>query len=159
MLSAPVGAGVQTDLADDPDPGTTGPEIPPGQFYVSTAQLAHRFGVGAKWVNEHKLQLGATPISNSANSKLRYYLPTADAYMRGRTLTPVGKRRRPRVDLEGEPAAAVPDLVHRGALVAPQPIPRRRRGAPERVRGDPLGERLASRTFERGACCLGHRGE
>jgi hypothetical protein len=63
---------------------------------VSAAQLAHRFGVGVKWVNEHKLQLGATPISNSANSKLRYYLPTADAHMHGRTLTPIEKRRRPR---------------------------------------------------------------
>jgi hypothetical protein len=71
-------------------------EIPPGQLYVSAAQLAHRFGVGVKWVNEHKLQLGATPISNSANSKLRYYLPTADAYMHGRTLAPVEKRRRSR---------------------------------------------------------------
>jgi hypothetical protein len=95
-LSAPVGAGGQSDLADHPEPDTTHREIPPGQFYVSAAQLAHRFGVGVKWVNEHKLQLGATPISNSANSKLRYYLPTADAYMHGRTLTPIEKRRRPR---------------------------------------------------------------
>lgn len=96
-LSAPVGAGARADLADDPEPDTTRLEIPPGQFYVSAAQLAHRFGVGVKWVNEHKVQLGATPISNSANSKLRYYLPTADAYMHGRTLAPVEKRRRPRV--------------------------------------------------------------
>ncbi|HEX4008631.1 MAG TPA: hypothetical protein VHX62_01405 [Solirubrobacteraceae bacterium] len=63
---------------------------------MSAAQLAHRFGVGVRWVNEHKLQLGSTPISNSANSKLRYYLPTADAYMQGRTLKPVEKRYRPR---------------------------------------------------------------
>jgi hypothetical protein len=96
VLSAPVGAGAQTDLPDHPAPDTTHLEIPPGQVYVSAVQLAHRFGVGVKWVNEHKLQLGATPISNSANSKLRYYLPTADAYMHGRTLTPVEKRRRAR---------------------------------------------------------------
>jgi hypothetical protein len=96
VLSAPVGVGARTDLPDHPQPDTTHLEIPPGQFYVSAAQLAHRFGVGVKWVNEHKLQLGATPISNSANSKLRYYLPTADAYMHGRTLTPIEKRRRPR---------------------------------------------------------------
>ena len=84
-----------TDCDSDPD-GTQSLEIPPGQFYVSAAQLAHRFGVGVKWINENKLHLGATPISNSANSKLRYYLPTADAYMHGRTLTPDEKRRRPR---------------------------------------------------------------
>jgi hypothetical protein len=96
VLSAPVGVGARTDLPDHPQPDTTHLEIPPGQFYVSAAQLAHRFGVGVKWVNEHKLQLGATPISNSANSKLRYYLPTADAYMHGRTLAPVEKRRRSR---------------------------------------------------------------
>jgi hypothetical protein len=79
-----------------PGADTSHLEIPPGQFYVSAAQLAHRFGVGVKCVNEHKLQVGATPISNSANSKPRYYLPTEDAYMHGRTLTPVEKRRRPR---------------------------------------------------------------
>jgi hypothetical protein len=96
LLSAPVGAGGRTDLADDPEPDITHLGIPPGQFYVSAAQLAHRFGVGVKWVNEHKLQLGATPISNSANSKLRYYLPTADAYMHGRMLKPVVRPRRRR---------------------------------------------------------------
>ena len=83
----------------DPDSDLAGAqslEILPGQFYVSAVQLARRFGVGVKWINEHKVHLGATPISDSANSKLRYYLPTADAYMHGRTLTPVEKRRRPR---------------------------------------------------------------
>ena len=94
-LPRPVRATRPTEPDSDPD-GTQSLEIPPGQFYVSAAQLAHRFGVGVKWINEHKLHLGATPISNSANSKLRYYLPTADAYMHGRTLTPVEKRRRPR---------------------------------------------------------------
>lgn len=93
VRSMPVGAGARTDPAEL---DTTDLEIPPGQIYVSAAQLAHRFGVGVKWVNAHKRQLGATPISNAANSKLRYYLPTADAYMHARTLTPTEKRRRPR---------------------------------------------------------------
>ncbi len=87
----PAGA-ARTDLADPERDRQL--EIPPGQLYVSAAQLAHRFGVGVKWVNAHKLKLGATPISNSTNSKLRYHLPTADAYMHGRTLKPVEKRRR-----------------------------------------------------------------
>ena len=95
QLPRPDPATHPTELDSAPD-GTQRLEIPPGQFYVSAAQLAHRFGVGVKWINEHKLHLGATPISNSANSKLRYYLPAADAYMHGRTLTPVEKRRRPR---------------------------------------------------------------
>jgi hypothetical protein len=93
IRSVSVGAGPRTDLAAL---DATELEISPGQIYVSAAQLAHRFGVGVKWVNAHKLRLGATPISDSANSKLRYHLPTADAYMHGRTLTPVEKRRRPR---------------------------------------------------------------
>ena len=63
---------------------------------MSAAELAHRYGVGVKWINEHKLQLGATPLSDAANSRLRYHLPTADAYMLGRMLKPVVKRRRPR---------------------------------------------------------------
>jgi len=94
VRSVPVGvAGARTDPVELE---TTDLGIPPGQIYVSAAQLAHRFGVGVRWVSAHKLQLGATAISDSANSKLRYYLPTADAYMRGRTLTPSEKRRRPR---------------------------------------------------------------
>lgn len=69
-------------------------DVPPGQVYVSAVQLAHRFGVGVKWINARKALLGATPISNSTNSKLRYYLPTADAYMQSRMSKPVEKRRR-----------------------------------------------------------------
>jgi hypothetical protein len=72
-------------------------EIPPGRLYASAVQLAHRYGVSVKWIKERKVHLGATRLSDSANSRLRYHLPTADAYMHSRTLTPVVKRRRPRV--------------------------------------------------------------
>jgi hypothetical protein len=61
--------------------------------------LAHRFNVGVTWVKRRRQQLGATPISDSANSKLRYHVPTADAYMRGRMLEPAevkARRARPK---------------------------------------------------------------
>ena len=77
-------------------------EIQPGQIYAKGEQLAHRFGVTAKWIRAHKEHLGATPISDSANSKLRYHVPTADAYMEARRLQPTVKttrspRRKPKV--------------------------------------------------------------
>lgn len=62
--------------------------IPAGQIYATAEQLAHRFNVGVNWVKRRKSRLGATPISDSANSKLRYHVPTADAYMRSRMLEP-----------------------------------------------------------------------
>jgi hypothetical protein len=80
-----VGAG----RTDPTKPDTTDPAIPPGQIYVSAAQLDDRFGVAVKWVHARKLQLGATLISNSANSKLRDYLPAADAYVHGWVFRPV----------------------------------------------------------------------
>lgn len=96
------------DAASDAD-GTSSLEIPPGRLYASAAQLAHRYGVGLKWVNEHKLHLGATPISDSANSRLRYHVPTADAYMNARTLKPVVKQRRPRA--KRRPSASGQGLI------------------------------------------------
>lgn len=78
--------------------------IPPGQLYVNAAQLAHRYGVGLKWINVHKQHLGATPISDAANSKLRYHLPTADLYMEARRLEPTIKRRRSRRRKRGSEA-------------------------------------------------------
>ena len=83
-----------TDPYPDSDPPSL--EIEAGQLYVSAEQLARRFGVGVKWVNTRKAHLGAIRLSDSANSKLRYHLPTADAYMHSRMLKPVVKPRRPR---------------------------------------------------------------
>lgn len=77
----------------DPD-SSHSPKPLPEPLYMSAAELAHRYGVGVKWVNERKLHLGATPLSDSANSRLRYHVPTADAYMRGRMVKPVVKQRR-----------------------------------------------------------------
>lgn len=68
--------------------------LAPGQLYARAEQLAHRFGVSVKWIRAHKQHLGATPISDSSNSKLRYHVPTADAYMEARRLEPTAKKRR-----------------------------------------------------------------
>ena len=68
--------------------------IPPGQIYATVEQVAHRFNVSVNWVKRRKALLGATPISDSANSKLRYHVPTADAFMRGRALEPAEPTRR-----------------------------------------------------------------
>jgi hypothetical protein len=65
---------------------------------VSAAQLARRYRVGVKWINEHKLHLGATAFSDSAHCRLRYHVPTADAYMLGRMLKSVVKHRRRRAE-------------------------------------------------------------
>jgi hypothetical protein len=88
---------------DPTKPRTTDPAIPPGQSYVSPAQLDDRFGVAVKWVHARKLQLGATLISNSAKSKLRYYLPTADTYVHGWVCPRCGRGRRRRVISAGRP--------------------------------------------------------
>lgn len=69
-------------------------EIQPGQIYARAEQLAHRFGVTVKLIRARKGHLGATPISDSANSKLRYHVPTADAYMDARKPEPTMKTRR-----------------------------------------------------------------
>jgi len=64
------------------------PPIPEGAKYATSEQLAARYQVSTRWVESRAANLGATPISDSVNSKLRYHLATADAYMDAR-------RRRP----------------------------------------------------------------
>jgi hypothetical protein len=68
--------------------------IPEGAQYATARQLAHRYQVSVKWVGARGEQLGATPISDSANSELRYHLATADAYMQSRQRR--GHARAPR---------------------------------------------------------------
>jgi hypothetical protein len=58
--------------------------IQPGQMWATTEQLARRYGVTKKWVAARPRELGAAPISDSSNSKLRYHLLTADRYMESR---------------------------------------------------------------------------
>ncbi len=70
------------------------PPIPDGAEYATSEQLAARFQVSVQWVESRGANLGATPISDSANSKLRYHLATADAYMDAR-------RRRPPARVRG----------------------------------------------------------
>jgi hypothetical protein len=77
--------------------------IPDGAKHATCEQLAARYQLSVRWVESRAAALGATPISDSSNSKLRYYLATADAYMdsrRRRPPTPVrgtgGRRLRPR---------------------------------------------------------------
>lgn len=74
--------------------------IPQGAEYATIAQLAQRFQVSEKWINKHAAQLGATPISDARNSKRRFHLATADAFMAGRRepdqASPARRRTRKR---------------------------------------------------------------
>ena len=60
------------------------PSIPDGAKYATSEQLAARYQLSVQWVESRAAKLGATPISDSTNSKLRYHLATADAYMDSR---------------------------------------------------------------------------
>jgi hypothetical protein len=70
------------------------PPIPEGAKYATCEQLSVRYQVSVQWVESRAADLGATPISDSANSKLRYHLVTADAYMdASRRRPPIRVRR------------------------------------------------------------------
>jgi hypothetical protein len=60
------------------------PRVPDGAKYATADQLAARYQLSVRWVESRAANLGATPISDSTNSKLRYHLATADAYMDAR---------------------------------------------------------------------------
>src|SRR5947208_3396757 len=55
--------------------------VPAGARYVKAEQLMERYQVSMKFIRRHALELGATRLSGAANSKLRYHLPTADAFI------------------------------------------------------------------------------
>ena len=69
------------------------PAIPEGAKYATCEQLAARYQVSVQWVESRAANLGATPISDSTNSKLRYHLVTADAYMDARRRRPPSRAR------------------------------------------------------------------
>lgn len=71
--------------------------VPDGALYATARQLSRRYQVSVKWISARSALLGATPISESPNSELRYHLQTADAYMEARRSgTPVPQARRRR---------------------------------------------------------------
>lgn len=55
--------------------------IPDGATYAKAEQLMARYQVSAKFVRKYAVELGATRLSAARNSKLRYHLPTADAFI------------------------------------------------------------------------------
>ncbi len=57
------------------------PQVPTSARYVKAVQLMDRYQVSMKFIRSHATQLGATRLSDAANSKLRYHLPTADAFI------------------------------------------------------------------------------
>jgi hypothetical protein len=67
-------------------------ELPPFATHATAEQLAARYQLSVEWVQARSSELGATPISDAANSKLRYHLPTADAYMEKRRRGPKPRR-------------------------------------------------------------------
>ena len=78
------------------------PTLPDGARFATCEQLAARYQLSVQWVESRAAQLGATPISDSTNSKLRYHVATADAYMDARRRRPTarvrgggGRRRKP----------------------------------------------------------------
>jgi hypothetical protein len=71
-------AGRERKVHDDP------PGVPDGAKYATSEQLAARYQLSVQWVESRAAKLGATAISDSTNSKLRYHLATADAYMDSR---------------------------------------------------------------------------
>ena len=70
--------------------------IQQGQLFASTEQLARRFGVEPRWIRARADKLGGVRISDASNSKLRYDLRIADAYMDSQRLQPkeAGLRRK-----------------------------------------------------------------
>lgn len=79
--------------------------IQPGQMWATTEQLARRYGVTKKWVAARPRELGAAPISDSSNSKLRYRLLTADRYMESRMRNEAGEARSARRARVGKSSA------------------------------------------------------
>jgi hypothetical protein len=55
--------------------------VPDGAVYVRAEQLMERYQVSMKFIRRHAVELGATRLSDAANSKLRYHLPTADGFI------------------------------------------------------------------------------
>ena len=84
----PAPRGYEVQPTRDQGDSSDEPRIPDGAKYATSEQLAARYQVSTQWVESRATNLGATPISDSPNSKLRYHLTTADAYMDAR-------RRRP----------------------------------------------------------------
>jgi hypothetical protein len=68
--------------------------IPEGALYATARQLSRRYQVSVKWIAARSTLLGATPISDAPNSELRFYLPTADAYMKDRQRAEPSRRTR-----------------------------------------------------------------
>jgi hypothetical protein len=71
------------------------PRVPDGATYATASQLAARFQLSMQWVHSHAADIGATPISDSPNSKVRYHIATADAYMARRRIMPKTTKRAP----------------------------------------------------------------
>lgn len=70
--------------------------ISEGQLFVTTEQLARRFGVEPRWIRARAANLGGVRLSDASNSKLRYDIRIADAYMDSQRLQPkrTGQRRK-----------------------------------------------------------------
>jgi hypothetical protein len=76
-------------------PGIAAP-VPDGARYVKAEQLMERYQVSMKFIRSHAAELGPTRLSDAANSKLRYHLPTGDAFIASHRKHPTraGTRRR-----------------------------------------------------------------
>lgn len=78
----------------------------PGQEWASAEQLARRFDMSLKWIHKHRAHLGGRRISpDAANSKWKFHVPTADAWMSAGMVEPKRPAQR-RARAVAEPTAA-----------------------------------------------------
>lgn len=59
-----------------------------GQLFATTEQLARRYGVEPRWIRARAAKLGGVRLSDASNSKLRYDVRIADAYLESQRLPP-----------------------------------------------------------------------
>lgn len=65
--------------------------------YLNAAQVAERLGVTREWVYEHKLELGYSPLTDSARPRLRFDVRELDRLMERRARRETARRPgRPR---------------------------------------------------------------
>ena len=61
--------------------------------WLTSAQVAERYGVSRDWVYDHADALGATPLGNGPRAQFRFAVARCDEYMEQRALSPASVKR------------------------------------------------------------------
>lgn len=109
LVSSPVDGGASAGQARLTSCPTCGPRarasegaddeliLRPGQVWASAEQLARRYDMSVKWIHKHRVEFGAVRVSPEAsNSKWKFHVETADAWMVEQRVRPAAARRGPR---------------------------------------------------------------